>query len=229
MNERYIRQTMIPEIGEAGQEKLKNAKVLIVGIGGLGSPISIYLTAAGVGQIGLIDDDIVSKSNLQRQILYTETEIGQSKVECACRRLSALNSSTRFETYPNRFTSDNADRLVSAYDIIIDGCDNAATRYLIDDVCSRFKKPYVYGSSSEFRGQFSVFNYRGGPRYSDLYPRPEVIPPARPRGVIGTIPGIIGCMEAAEVIKIITGYGEVLSGKLFLLDTQTLQHEIIEI
>ena len=115
MNERYIRQTMIPEIGEAGQEKLKNAKVLIVGIGGLGSPISLYLTAAGVGQIGLIDDDIVSSSNLQRQILYTEAEIGQSKVECACRRLSALNSSTRFETYPNRFTSDNADRLVSTY------------------------------------------------------------------------------------------------------------------
>ena len=141
MNERYIRQTMIPEIGEAGQEKLKNAKVLIVGIGGLGSPISLYLTAAGVGQIGLIDDDIVSKSNLQRQILYTEAEIGQSKVECACRRLSALNSSTRFETYPNRFTPDNANRLVSAYDIIVDGCDNAATRYLIDDVCSRFKKP----------------------------------------------------------------------------------------
>ena len=139
MNERYIRQTMIPEIGEAGQEKLKNAKVLIVGIGGLGSPISLYLTAAGVGQIGLIDDDIVSRSNLQRQILYTEAEIGQSKVECACRRLSALNSSTRFETYLNRFTSDNADRLVSAYDIIIDGCDNAATRYLIDDICSRFK------------------------------------------------------------------------------------------
>ena len=129
MNERYIRQTMIPEIGEAGQEKLKNAKVLIVGIGGLGSPISLYLTAAGVGQIGLIDDDIVSKSNLQRQILYTEAEIGQSKVECACRRLSALNSSTRFETYPNRFTPDNANRLVSAYDIIVDGCDNAATRY----------------------------------------------------------------------------------------------------
>lgn len=229
MNERYIRQTMIPGIGEAGQEKLKNAKVLIVGIGGLGSPISIYLTAAGVGQIGLIDDDIVSKSNLQRQILYTEAEIGQSKVECACRRLSALNSSTRFETYPNRFTPDNANRLVSTYDIIVDGCDNAATRYLIDDVCSRFKKPYVYGSISEFRGQVSVFNYRGGPRYSDLYPRPKVIPPARPGGVIGTIPGIIGCMEAAEVIKIITGYGEVLSGKLFLLDTQTLQHEIIEI
>lgn len=229
MNERYIRQIMIPEIGEAGQEKLKNAKVLIVGIGGLGSPISLYLTAAGVGQIGLIDDDIVSKSNLQRQILYTEAEIGQSKVECACRRLSALNSSTRFETYPNRFTPDNANRLVSAYDIIVDGCDNAATRYLIDDVCSRFKKPYVYGAISEFRGQVSVFNYRGGSRYSDLYPRPEVIPPARPGGVIGTIPGIIGCMEAAEVIKIITGYGEVLSGKLFLLDTQTLQHEIIEI
>ena len=132
---------------------MKNAKVLIVGIGGLGSPISLYLTAAGVGQIGLIDDDIVSKSNLQRQILYTEAEIGQSKVECACRRLSALNSSTRFETYPNRFTPDNANRLVSAYDIIVDGCDNAATRYLIDDVCSRFKKPYVYGSISDFRGQ----------------------------------------------------------------------------
>lgn len=229
MNERYSRQTMLPEIGEAGQERLQKARVLIVGVGGLGSPIALYLTAAGVGRLGLVDDDVVSVSNLQRQVLYAEAEVGAPKVECARRRLSELNSTTRIETYPTRLTTENAGSIIANYDLVVDGCDNAATRYLIDEVCARQGKPYVYGSIAAFEGQVSVFNYRGGPRYSDLYPRPEVIPPAQPGGVIGSIPGVIGSIQATEAIKIIAGCGEVLSGKLYCTNLLTLQHEIIEL
>lgn len=229
MDERYSRQTMLPEIGTAGQERLRRARVLIVGVGGLGSPIALYLTAAGVGCLGLVDDDTVSVSNLQRQVLYTEAEVGAPKVECARRRLSELNSTTRIETYPTRFTAENAAELVANYDLVVDGCDNAATRYLIDEVCARQGKPYVYGSIAAFEGQVSVFNYRGGPRYSDLYPRPQELPQPQPGGVIGAIPGVIGCLQAAEVIKIIAGCGEVLSGKLYCTNLLTLQHEIIEL
>ncbi len=229
MNERYSRQTMLPEIGETGQEKLRRARVLVVGVGGLGSPITLYLAAAGVGCLGLIDGDTVSVSNLQRQVLYTECEIGLSKVECARRRLSALNSETQIVCYPTRLTGQNADSIIAGYDLVIDGCDNAATRYLIDETCARQGKPYIYGAIAGFQGQVSVFNYRGGPRYCDLYPRPEVMPQPRPGGVMGAIPGIVGCMQAAEAIKIITGCGEVLSSKLYLTDLLSLQHEIIEI
>lgn len=229
MNDRYSRQTMLPEIGEAGQERLQKTRVLIVGVGGLGSPIALYLTAAGVGCLGLVDDDVVSVSNLQRQVLYTEAEVGAPKVECARRRLSTLNSTIRIETYPTRLTDENAGSIIANYDLVIDGCDNAATRYLIDEVCARQGKPYVYGSIAAFEGQVSVFNYRGGPRYSDLYPRPEAIPPAQPGGVIGSIPGVIGSIQATEAIKIIVGCGEVLSGKLYLVDLLSLRHDIIEI
>lgn len=229
MNERYSRQTMLPEIGEAGQELLLKARVLIVGVGGLGSPVALYLTAAGVGCLGLVDDDVVSVSNLQRQVLYTEAEVGQPKVECARRRLTALNSMTHIETYPTRLTADNIEELVSGYDLVIDGCDNAATRYLIDEECARQGKPYIYGSIAAFEGQVSVFNYRGGPRYSDLYPRPKVMPQPQPGGVVGSIPGVVGTLQACEAIKIITGCGQVLSGKLYLLDMLSLQNEIIEI
>ncbi len=227
MKERYIRQTMIPEVGEAGQNRLRHARVLIVGVGGLGSPIALYLTAAGVGQMGLVDDDVVSVSNLQRQVLYTESEVGLSKVECARRRLSALNSATRFDLYPTRLTAENAEEIISHYDLVMDGCDNAETRYLIDEVCARLGKPYVYGSIAEWQGQVSVFNYRGSTRYADLYPPPEIIPSTREVGVMGFIPGIIGSIEASEAVKIITGCGEILSNKLYLLDTKTLRQEII--
>lgn len=229
MDERYSRQTMLPEIGAAGQERLRRARVLIVGVGGLGSPIALYLTAAGVGCLGLVDDDTVSVSNLQRQVLYTEAEVGLPKVECARRRLSGLNSTARIETYPTRLTEENAESIIAGYNLVVDGCDNAATRYLIDEVCARQGKPYVYGSIAAFEGQVSVFNYLGGPRYSDLYPRPEVIPPTQPGGVIGSIPGVIGCMQASEVVKIIAGCGEVLSGKLYCTNLLTLRHEIIEL
>ncbi len=228
MEKRYLRQTMLPEIGEAGQEKLRQARVLVVGAGGLGSPILLYLTAAGVGQIGIIDDDIVSENNLQRQILYTEEEIGRGKVDCALQRLKTLNSTSRIEGYPTRLTADNAEVIISRYDMVVDGCDNAPTRYLIDEVCARQGKPYIYGAISEFRGQVSVFNYLGGPRYSSLYPRPETLPPPTPEGTVGFLPGIIGSIEVAEAIKIITGCGTVLSGKLLLLDTLTMRQEIME-
>lgn len=229
MDERYSRQTMLPEIGEAGQKKLSRARVLIVGAGGLGSPAALYLTAAGVGTVGLVDDDVVSESNLQRQILYTEAEVGLPKVECAQRRLSGLNSNTHVVCHPTRLTAQNAYSIIDGYDLVVDGCDNAATRYLIDEVCACQGKPYVYGAIAEFRGQVSVFNYRGGPRYSDLYPRPETLPPPSTGSVVGVLPGIVGCTEAAEAIKIIIGCGEVLSGKLYLIDLLSLRHEIIEI
>ena len=229
MDERYSRQTMLPEIGEAGQERLRKARVLIVGVGGLGSPIALYLAAAGVGCLGLVDDDTVSVSNLQRQVLYTEAEVGQSKVECARQKLSALNSTTHIVCYPTRLTDKNAHSIIADYDLVIDGCDNAATRYLIDEVCARQGKPYIYGAIAEFRGQVSVFNYRGGPRDCDLYPRPDILPPPSTGGVIGAIPGIVGCTQAAEAIKIIAGCGEVLSGKLYCTNLLTLQHEIIEL
>ena len=229
MDERYSRQTMLPDIGEAGQKKLSRARVLIVGAGGLGSPSALYLTAAGVGTVGLVDDDVVSESNLQRQILYTEAEVGLPKVECAQRRLSGLNSNTHVVCHPTRLTAQNAHSIIDGYDLVVDGCDNASTRYLIDEVCVCQGKPYVYGAIAEVRGQVSVFNYRGGPRYSNLYPRPETLPPPSTGGVIGVLPGIVGCTEAAEAIKIIIGCGEVLSGKLYLIDLLSLRHEIIEI
>ena len=160
--ERYSRQTMLPEIGEAGQLKLKAAKVLIVGVGGLGSPIALYLAGAGVGTIGLADDDEVSLSNLQRQILYTEEEVGDLKAICASMRISALNREIKVNACPGRLSKENARDLIGQYDIIVDGCDNFATRYLLSDVCSELGKPYVYGAICGFEGQVSVFNYGEG-------------------------------------------------------------------
>lgn len=224
--ERYTRQLLLPEIGEQGQSRLKKARVLIVGIGGLGSPIALYLAGAGVGTIGLIDDDIVSKSNLQRQVLYTEAEVGQNKAIRAKQKLEALNSSIRIEAYPIRMTVANAAEIISQYDIIIDGCDNFQTRYLIDDVCASLNKIYVYGAIRAFEGQVSVFRYQeGGKRYRDLYPdEEEMLSMApQPKGVMGITPGIVGCAEANEVIKIVCKYGDVLSNKLWQIDLKTME------
>lgn len=156
---RYDRQMILPEIGEDGQQKLKQAKVLIVGVGGLGSPIALYLTGAGVGCIGLVDDDVVSISNLQRQVLYSEKELGKPKAICAAERLSALNSEITIRTYPTRLTEENAQEIISQYDIVVDGCDNFSTRYLINDICAEMGKVYVYGAICGFEGQVSVFHY----------------------------------------------------------------------
>lgn len=227
--ERYNRQIMLPELGEEGQRLLQSAKVLIVGVGGLGSPISLYLTGAGVGTIGLVDDDVVSVSNLQRQVLYSESEVGMTKIFQAKKRLEALNSSVHIETYPVRLTPENAETLIAPYDIVVDGCDNFATRYLINDTCVRLGKVYVHGAIRAFDGQVSVFNYQGGPDYRHFFPNEEEMlsMPHPPKGVLGVTPGIVGCVEATEVLKIIGGYGEVLSGKLWVIDLKTMQTHIL--
>lgn len=227
--ERYSRQIILPELGEKGQEKLKEAKVLIVGVGGLGSPISLYLAGAGIGNIGLVDDDVVSESNLQRQVLYTECETGLPKVVQARKRLNELNSEIKIEAYYTRLTEKNADEIISKYDIVVDGCDNFKTRYLINDTCVKLGKVYVYGAIRAFDGQVSVFNYRGGKNYRDLFPDEEEMlsMPAPPKGVLGVTPGLIGCVQANEVIKIICGYGEILSDKLWYINLKTLQTNTI--
>lgn len=229
MTSRYSRQMTLPEIGEAGQKRFSRARILIIGVGGLGAPIALYLTAAGVGTIGLVDDDTVSLSNLQRQVLYTESEVGQPKVFCAARRLQALNKQTSIYPYQTRLTHQNAEELIASYDIVIDGCDNFATRYLVSDISARLRKPYVYGAIQGFEGQVSVFNYGKQPHtYRDLYPDEDsmihLIPDS---SVIGTTPAVVGSVEANEALKIICGYGEVLSGKLWTIDLRTLQSHLL--
>lgn len=227
---RYHRQLILPEIGDEGQRRLHEARVLIVGVGGLGSPIALYLAGAGVGHIGLVDDDVVSASNLQRQVLYTEAEVGLPKAIQARQRLLTLNSGITVEAYPCRLTTENAESLINSYDIIVDGCDNFATRYLLNDTCVHLGKVYVYGAIRAFDGQVSVFNYAGGPTYRDLFPDEEALYtlPEPPKGVLGITPGVVGCIEATEVLKIIGGYGEVLSGKLWTIDLKTLQSHLLE-
>ena len=212
---RYDRQMILPEIGEEGQLKLKKAKVLIVGVGGLGSPIALYLAGAGVGCIGLVDDDRVSISNLQRQVLYSENELDKPKAVCAAERLSALNSGISILPYSTRLTEENAGNIIRKYDIIVDGCDNFATRYLINDICIEQRKPYVYGAICGFEGQVSVFNYGEMKKsYRDLYPNEEEMKrmPPPPKGVIGVTPAVVGSIEATEVLKIICGFGDILAG-----------------
>jgi len=219
--ERYSRHIALEEIGEKGQMKLKAAKVLIIGVGGLGSPLALYLAAAGIGEIGIMDDDIVSESNLQRQILFNTNEIGKPKVKIAYEKLSALNPYTKFNTYNYRLDENNAIDIIRNYDIVVDGCDNLFTRYIINDACVSLNKIYVYGSIGEFNGQVSVFNFMGGPTYRCLYPYDDNVKNfTQNPGVIGVLPGITATIQANEVIKIITGIGEPLSGKLLLIDSK---------
>ena len=207
LQQRYNRHIILPEIGEEGQMKLGKAKVLLIGVGGLGSPIALYLAAAGVGRIGLVDDDVVS----------------ESKVICAARRLQALNSKLVVDTYPFRLTNENAEELISQYDLVIDGCDNFPTRYLISDVSARLHIPYIYGAIREFDGQVAVFNLPGGKTYRELFPETETSQmETPPKGVMGVLPGVVGCVEASEAIKLITGCGEPLNGKLWTIDLKTM-------
>lgn len=231
MNERYARQIMLPEIGVEGQQRLLDSRVLIVGVGGLGSPIALYLTAAGVGHIGIIDSDVVSESNLQRQVLYKTNEVGLKKVERAYDHLTELSPHTHIEQYYTRLTESNATEIISQYDIVIDGCDNAATRYIIDEECARQSKPYIYGAISEYEGQVSVFDAREDWRYTDLYPDKDfaLSLPQKERGVIGTLPGIIGTVQATEAIKLITGWGDALVKKIFTIDLRTMESHIMKI
>lgn len=223
---RYARHLAIPEFGKAGQEKLKAARVLVIGSGGLGSPLLLYLAAAGVGNIGIVDFDSVDESNLQRQVLFTVADIGKSKAETAKQRLLALNPHVNIEVFNTAFTTENAMEIAENYDIIADGTDNFPTRYLTNDVCVLTDKVNVYASIFRFEGQVSVFNYLNekgerGPNYRDLFPEPPppgMVPSCAEGGVLGVLPGIIGSLQASEVIKIITGVGEPLSGRLFLFD-----------
>lgn len=219
---RYSRQTGLDVIGTAGQEALRHTSVLIVGVGGLGSPIALYLAGAGIGRLGLVDDDVVSASNLHRQVLYSEEQVGQQKAVCAAQRLKALNPQVEVETYAERLTPENAEVIISHYDIVVDGCDNYATRYLIDDVCGRLGRPYVYGAVSGFEGQVSVFHAGPQPRgYRDLY---SDMPPApASRAIVGMTPGVVGSVMAHEVVKLVCGYASSLAGSLWCIDLRSLE------
>jgi adenylyltransferase/sulfurtransferase len=228
--ERYQRQLIIPEIGEKGQIRLKESSVIVTGAGGLGSAVLMYLAAAGVGKIGIIDSDKVSMSNLQRQILYTANDVTKPKAEAAAGRLRLMNPQIEVMAYPVRLTAENAAVMLAGYDIAVDCSDNYAARYLISDAARQAGIPMVFGAVCRFMGQVSVFNYRGGLSYRDLFPEEmssadEKIP--APPGVIGPLPGIIGSVQACEVIKIITGAGDVLSCKLLQIDAATLKAEVI--
>lgn len=228
-NNRYERQTALPEIGIEGQERIAKARVLLIGVGGLGCPAALYLTAAGIGRLGLVDDDIVSLTNLQRQILYAEADIDQPKVLFAARRLRELNSHIHVEMHPYRLTKRNAEELIAGYDLVMDGSDNFATRYLLSDVTSRLGVPYVYGAIRGLEGQVSVFNYGPHPRtYRQLFPDEEELTPlTADKAVLGVTAGITACMQATEALKILAGFGQVLSGRLWTIDLHTAQSHII--
>jgi adenylyltransferase/sulfurtransferase len=224
--ERYSRHVIIPEFNIEGQKKLKQAKVLVVGTGGLGAPLLQYLVAAGVGTIGIVDFDVVEASNLQRQVLFTVDDVGRPKVDVAKERLQGLNPYIEVNTYNTQLTSDNAQDIVRDYDVVADGTDNFPTRYLVNDACVLLGKTNVYGSIFRFDGQVTVFNYQyengeSGPDYRDLYPEPPppgLVPSCAEGGVLGVLPGIIGSLQANEVIKVISGIGDPLIGKLYLFD-----------
>jgi adenylyltransferase/sulfurtransferase len=232
MTSRYNRHIIVSEIGQAGQDKISNAKVLVVGAGGLGCPVLQYLTAAGVGTLGIIDFDVVELSNLQRQVLFGTSSIGQNKAEAAKKRLEDLNDGISIIAYAEKLTHKNAISLFDTYDIIVDGSDNFETRYLVNDACIITNKPLVYGAIYKFEGQVSVFNYENGPSYRCMFPKPPQsgsVPNCSEIGVLGVLPGIIGSMQANEVLKIILKIGTTLSGKLLCYNALTLQNSILKI
>lgn len=234
---RYSRHIIIPEFNIEGQKKLKGAKVLCIGTGGLGAPLSLYLAAAGVGTLGLVDFDVVDDSNLQRQVLFSVDDVGKPKVEVAKKRLESLNPHINIIAYNTKLTSENALEIFKDYDVIADGTDNFPTRYLVNDACVLLGKPNVYASIFRFEGQVSVFNYRGadgelGPNYRDLFPEPppaELVPNCAEGGVIGVLPGILGSLQANEVIKVVTGVGDPLAGRLFLFDAATFDTRMLKV
>ncbi len=218
---RYSRHTLIPEVGVAGQIKLLQAKVLCIGAGGLGSPSSMYLAAAGIGTLGIIDDDVVDASNLQRQILHGTDRVGMAKVESAEQTIKQLNPDVRVDKHRTRITSDNALALLAPYDVVIDGADNFATRYLVNDCALRLGKPVIHASIFRFEGQLTVFPGNGSPCYRCLYPQPppaEEAPSCAEAGVLGVLPGIMGVLQATEAIKIVLGLGTTLAGRLLVYD-----------
>ena len=229
-SERYSRHLRLPEVGLAGQKRLEAATVLVVGAGGLGSPAAYYLAAAGIGTLRIADDDVVDRSNLQRQILHTDARIGTPKVDSARVALSALNPRTRIETFAERVTSANVERLLDGVDVVVDGADNFAARYLLNDACVKLGKPLVYGAVHRFEGQVSLFDagrHRGqSPCYRCLFPEPpppEAAPNCAEAGVLGVVPGIVGLLQATEALKLVLGVGESLSGRLLHIDAMGLR------
>ncbi|WP_430013474.1 molybdopterin-synthase adenylyltransferase MoeB [Microcystis ichthyoblabe FBCC-A1114] len=217
--QRYSRHIILPEVGLEGQKKLKAASVLCIGTGGLGSPLLLYLAAAGIGRIGIVDFDIVDSSNLQRQIIHGTSWVGKPKIVSAKDRILEINPYCQVDLYETRISSENALDILAPYDVVIDGTDNFPTRYLTNDACVILDKPNVYGSIFRFEGQATVFNYQGGPNYRDLYPEPPppgMVPSCAEGGVLGVLPGVIGTIQATEAIKIILGAPDTLSGRLLL-------------
>jgi len=229
---RYSRHLLIPEVGLEGQRKLKAASILLIGTGGLGSPAALYLAAAGVGRIGLVDYDVVDASNLQRQVIHGTEALGTLKVESARRRMLDLNPGIEVEVYNEPFTSDNAMRIAESYDIILDGTDNFPTRYLTNDLCVLTGKPNIYGSIFRFEGQASVFDARRGPCYRCLFPEPPppgLVPSCAEGGVLGVLPGTIGTIQATEALKLILGIGEPLIGRLLLYNALDMTYEFVRL
>lgn len=223
--QRYSRHLILPEVAMSGQKKLKAASVLLIGTGGLGSPLAMYLAAAGIGRLGLVDFDVVDSSNLQRQVIHSTQNVGKSKLASAKNFIAGINPNVHVETYETRFSADNALAIARDYDLVIDGTDNFPTRYLVNDVCVLLKKPNVYGSIFRFEGQASVFWAEQGPCYRCLYPEPPppgLVPSCAEGGVLGVLPGIIGTIQANEAIKLILGAGEPLIGRLLLFDALTM-------
>ena len=223
---RYSRQLLLPLVGEAGQLRLKAARVLVVGAGGLGSPVALYLAAAGVGTLGLVDDDRVDASNLHRQLLYGTADLGRPKLDAAAARLRDLNPHVAVELHPARLTAANARSLVAGHDLVVDGTDNFATRYAVNDACVALRVPNVYGSVHRFEGRVSVFAAPGGPCYRCLYPAPPpdgLVPSCAEAGVLGVLPGLVGTLQAAEALKLLLGAGEPLVGRLLVVDALTMR------
>jgi adenylyltransferase/sulfurtransferase len=229
---RYSRHLILPEVGMEGQLKLKQARVLCVGAGGLGSPVTLYLAAAGVGTLGIVDFDIVDLTNLQRQIIHGTNDVGRSKLDSAAETIAAINPNIDVRRFETRLTSANALEIIRDFDIVVDGTDNFATRYLVNDACVLLGKPNVYGSIFRFEGQASVFATEGGPCYRCLYPEPPppgVVPSCAEGGVLGILPGLVGVIQATETIKLILGSGESLIGRLLMVDALSMRFRELKV
>ena len=230
--DRYSRHIMLSEIGESGQKKLLEAKILVVGLGGLGSAASYYLAAAGVGHLGIVDSDTVEISNLQRQILHSVASIGMPKTASAEKTIAALNPDVKIVTYQEKLTSENAIEIIQDYDMVVDGCDNLLTRYVMNDACYMKNKPYVHGSILQFEGRATVFLPGEGPCYRCLYPAPppeEMMPGPQDIGLLGALPGVIGVIEATEAIKLILGMGRTLEGRMLIYDALNMEFQELHV
>ena len=230
--DRYSRHIMLSEIGESGQKKLLEARVLVVGLGGLGSAVSYYLAAAGIGHLGIVDADVVEMSNLQRQILHSTASIGMPKTDSAERTLSSLNPGVEIVKYQERLTAKNAVEIIRGCDLVVDACDNLPSRYLINDTCQRENKPYIHGSIFQFEGRATVFFPGKGPCYSCLYPAPppdDMLPGPQDIGLLGVLPGVIGVIEATEALKLILGIGRPLVGRLLVYDALNMEFQELDV